>query len=53
MFISYFLPDQMNLPQVAEIKISYHPSKGDKPVIKSSENAYNFFKGFYVDETIS
>ncbi len=42
----------MYLPQVAEIKISYQPSKADKPEIKSSENAYNFFKGFYMGETI-
>ena len=39
--------------QVAEIKISYHPLKGDKPVVISSESAYNFFKGFYMGETIS
>ena len=42
----------MYLLQVAEIKINYHPSKADKPEIKSSENAYNFFKGFYMGETI-
>jgi DNA repair protein RadC len=42
----------MNLPQVAEIKISYHPSKGDKPVMHSSIDAFNFFKGFYMGETI-
>ena len=42
----------MNLPQVAEIKISYHPDRGDKPVMKSSVDAYNFFKGFFMADTI-
>ena len=28
----------MYLPQVAEIKISYHPTKADKPEIKSAGN---------------
>jgi DNA repair protein RadC len=42
----------MNLPQVAEIKISYHPTKADKPIIRSSVDAFNFFKGFYMGETI-
>ncbi len=42
----------MYLPQVAEIKISYHPSEADKSIIKSSENTYNFFKGVYMGETI-
>ena len=43
----------MNLPQVAEIKISYHPDKAEKPVMKSSIDAFNFFKGFFMGETIS
>jgi DNA repair protein RadC len=42
----------MYLPQVAEIKISYHPSNADKPIIQSSQNANNFFKGFYMGDTI-
>jgi DNA repair protein RadC len=42
----------MNLPQVAEIKISYHPSKNDKPLIRSSGDAFTFFKGFYMSERI-
>lgn len=47
-----FLIYIMYLPQVAEIKISYHPSKGEKPFMKSSIDAYNYFKGFYMGETI-
>lgn len=42
----------MSLPQVAQIKISYRPSKGDKPLMKSSIDAYNFFKSFHMEETI-
>ena len=42
----------MTLPQVAEIKISYYPNRGDKPIMKSSIDAYNFFKGFFMGETI-
>ncbi|HVX27199.1 MAG TPA: JAB domain-containing protein [Parafilimonas sp.] len=42
----------MYLPKVAEIKVSYQPNKADKPVIATSLNAYHFFKGFYMGETI-
>jgi DNA repair protein RadC len=42
----------MNLPQVAEIKISYQPSKHDKPEIRSSKDAFDFFRGFYSGETV-
>jgi DNA repair protein RadC len=42
----------MTLPKVAEIKVSYQPNKTDKPAITTSLDAYHFFKGFYLGETI-
>jgi len=42
----------MYLPQVAEIKISYHPSKGERPTMITSKDAFNYFKGFFIGDTI-
>ena len=42
----------MTLPKVAEIKVSYQPAISDRPVMQSSLDAFNFFKGFYMGETI-
>jgi len=42
----------MTLPKVAEIKVSYQPAISDRPVMQSSLDAFNFFKGFYMGGTI-
>jgi DNA repair protein RadC len=38
--------------KVAEIEVSYKPTIGRKPMIKSSYDAYTELKAFYPDETI-
>ena len=38
---------------VAEITISYKPSKNDKPVISKSVDAFNIFKPFFSEDSIS
>ena len=42
----------MYLPQVAEIKISYHPSNGERATVTTSKDAFNYFKGFFMGDTI-
>lgn len=38
---------------VAEITISYKPSKNEKPVISKSVDAFNIFKPFFSEDSIS
>jgi len=39
--------------KVAEISVSYKPSKAHKPLIKSSDDAYFHFLKFFPEDTIS
>src|SRR3954451_4572751 len=41
------------LHQAAEITVSYKPNNQNKPVVKSSNDAYLVFKGFFSGDTIS
>jgi DNA repair protein RadC len=43
----------MELLQAAEIKVSYQPNNQNKPTVKSSNDAYLVFKGFFSGDTIS
>lgn len=38
---------------ISEIEISYKPKRANHPVVKSSNDAYNYLKQFYPDETIA
>jgi DNA repair protein RadC len=38
---------------ISEIEISYKPKKANHPVVKSSNDVYNYLKQFYPDETIA
>jgi hypothetical protein len=38
---------------VAEIQVSYRPAKGEKPLINSSQNAYNSLLPFFPNNTIA
>ena len=38
---------------ISEIEISYKPKRANHPIVKSSNDAYNFFVQFYPEETIA
>ena len=38
---------------ISEIEISYKPKRSNHPVVKSSNDAYNYLKQFYPEETIA
>lgn len=39
--------------RVAELQVSYHPSKSRKPLIRSAKDAFNELIDFYPTETIA
>jgi DNA repair protein RadC len=41
------------IPGVAEISVSYKPSKAHKPIIKSSEDVYFYLLKFFPEDTIA
>jgi DNA repair protein RadC len=41
------------IPDVAEISVSYKPSKAHKPIIKSSEDVYFHLLKFFPEDTIA
>jgi len=43
----------VELMQVSEIAVSYHPVKGDRPVIKSCGDGYNVIRSFFPIDTIA
>ena len=38
---------------ISEIEISYKPKRANHPVVKSSNDAYNYLVQFYLEETIA
>lgn len=43
----------MKQETISEIEISYKPKKANHPVVKSSNDVYNYLKQFYPKETIA
>ena len=45
--------NKTTIPNVAEISVSYKPSKAHKPIIKSSEDVYFHLLKFFPEDTIA